>query len=181
MLNSKLRPPKVKKILILFLLFAIGGELLAQGKDYLLVYKPGKKKRYHYYIGQEIIIKPVHNFPTLKGVITGFSDSAIYFGSEDSVHFSSIDRIVVNEDPRVFSKNLWLTNLVVSTGTIGLWELMYLVNTGDLSPDVKTAPAIIAFVTVTPLLVNGIAILVSREECPIGEGDWKLGTVIMPK
>lgn len=159
----------------------MGGELLAQGKDYLLVYKPGKKKRYHYYIGQEIIIKPVHNFPSLKGIITGFSDSAIYFGPEDSVHFSSIDRIVVNENPRIFSKNLWLTNLVVSTGTIGLWEVMYLVNTGDLSPDVKAAPFIIGFVSVTPLLVNGIAILVSREECEIAEGEWKVGTVIMPK
>lgn len=181
MLNLNPRTPGMRKILILILLFATGAELLAQGKDYLLVYKPGKKKRYHYYIGQEIIIKPVHNFPTLRGIITGFSDSAIYFGSDDSVHFSSIERIVVNENPRVFAKNLWLTNIVVSTGSLGIWELMYLVNTGALSPDVRVAPAIIAFTGVTPLIVNGIALLVRRRDCPIGEDEWILGTVIMPK
>lgn len=181
MLNLNHRSRNVKKILFLILVFAFCTELLAQGNDYLVVYKPGKNKRYQYLIGQEIIVKPVRNFPTLRGIVTGFSDSAIYFGPDDSIHFSTIDRIVVNENPRVFAKNLWLTNLIVSTGTIGLWEVMYLVNTGELSPDVKAAPAIIAFVSVTPLLVNGIALLVSPEECQIAEGEWKVGTVIMPK
>lgn len=155
--------------------------LFAQGSDHLLVYKPGKKKRYHYYIGQEIIIKPVRNFPTLRGPIYALSDSAIYFGPSDSIHFSDIEAIVVDEDPRVFGKNLWLTNLIVSTGTIGVWETMYLVNTGELSPDVGAAPFIIAFATLAPVLVNRIAIWVKREECPLGPEEWKLGTVIMPK
>lgn len=170
----------MKKIVLALFVFCLSVSAFGQGKDYLLVYKPGKKKNYHFYIGQDISVKPTHNFPTLRGRITGFSDSAIYFGSSDSIHFQDIAKIIVNEDPRVFGKNLWLTNLVVSTGTIGLWELMYLVNTGELSPDVKAAPGIIAFVSLTPVLVNGLAILFTREECAIKDG-WMLGTVIMPK
>jgi len=170
----------VKKILVALFVICLSASAFGQGKDFLLVYKPGKKKNYHYYVGQDIIVKPTHDFPTLRGTITGFSDSAIYFGPSDSVHFRDIAKIIVNENPRVFGKKLWLTNLAVSSGTIGLWELMYLVNTGELSPDVKAAPGIIAFVSVTPVLVNGLAILFSREECAMEDG-WQLGTVIMPK
>lgn len=171
----------MKKVLFFFLLFCFAGELLAQASNYLVVYNPGKKKRYYYYSGQEIILNPVRDFPEIRGVITGFGDSTIYFGPSDSVHFSTIESIVVDKDPRIFPKGMWLTNLVVSTGTIGLWQIMYLVNTGDLSPDVRTAPAVIGFVTVAPLLVNGVAMLVKRRECNVADGSWKMGTVVMPK
>lgn len=170
----------MKRILLALFVFCLSFSAFGQGKDYLLLYKPGKKSKYHFYFGQDIIIKPIRNFPTVRGTITRFSDSAIYFGPSDSVHFRDIASIVVNENPRIFAKNLWLTNLVVSTGTIGLWELMYLVNDGRLSPDVKAAPGIIAFVSVTPVLVNGVSMLVTRQECRMEDG-WVLGTVLMPK
>jgi len=169
----------VKKLLFALFIGCLSFSTFGQGKDFLLVYKPGKKQKYHYYIGQQIIVKPTRNFPTLRGFITGFSDSAIYFGPTDSIHFSDIDKIIVDEDPRVFGKNLWLTNMLVTSGAIGLWQVMYLVNTGELSPDIKAAPGIIAFVTVTPVLVNIIARIAKREECAMEDG-WKLGTVIMP-
>ena len=167
---------------LLFSLICLGACLFSngQGKDYLLVYQPGKKGRYTYLIGQEIVVKPVRNFPTLKGVIRGFGDSSIYFGMGDSIHFAEIESIVVNEDPRVFSKNLWLSNLVVSTGTIGLWQIMYWVNTGGFSPDIRTVPGIIAFVTLSPIAVNSVARLVTRTECKVSDGSWKIGVVKMP-
>lgn len=169
----------MKKLILLLLVIVAAMQCEAQ-QSYLTVYKPGKKTKYQYHIGDKIVIQPVRNFPRIRGFITDLSDSAIYFGANDSVHFSNIEAIVINEDPRVFGKNLWLTNLVVSSGSIALWELMYKVNTGEFSPDVKAAPVIIGFVTFTPLVVNGVARLVKKTHCPIGEGDWKLGVVSFP-
>lgn len=154
---------------------------MAQGKDYLVVYKPGKTKRFYYFIGDDIKIRPVRNFPSREGVIQALSDSAIYFSANDSVHLSEIASVVIREDGRLLNKNMWLANLIAATGAVAIWEVMYQVNTGDWSPDVKTAPAIIGFVTLTPILINRIAVLFRRTECPVGPGAWRVGTVIMPK
>ncbi|MBI1222279.1 MAG: hypothetical protein GC180_06705 [Bacteroidetes bacterium] len=170
----------IKKLLFLFVLSFFAEEAVSQAESYMLVYKPGKKRRYQYHIGDKIIIKPVRNFPTIHGMISGFSDSAIYFDRDDSIHFSNIETIVVNEDPRFFPKYLWLVNLISTGGTIGLWEVVYLVNAGHLSPDVKAAPYIIGFATLGPVVVNTVVRIFTRTRCPVGQDLWHLGVVRFP-
>ncbi|MDX5320525.1 MAG: hypothetical protein LPK45_05470, partial [Bacteroidota bacterium] len=117
----------MKNLLLLTLAFFFSLSLFSQGKDYLVIHKPGKKKKYYYFIGDQIIIQPARNFPKITGTITGFGDSVIRLDYSDSILFSDIEAIVVNPNPRIFPKNMWLSNLVVSSGTIALWQVAYLV------------------------------------------------------
>ncbi len=169
----------MKKLLFLLFILALGLQSYGQAKSHLVVFKPGNKKRYEYHIGDYIVLRQVRDFPTLRGSIYALSDSAIYLGPGDSILFENIASVVIDEDTRVFPKHLWLTNLISTTGAIGLWQVVYLVNTGELSPDIKSAPYIIGFVTLTPIIVNRIAVAVRRSECSMDAG-WQLATVSMP-
>ncbi len=162
----------------LALLF-FGSFTAAEAQNALYIFKPGKKTRYEYRVGDYIAIRPKQNFPTLRGNIYQISDSCIYFSFNDSIRIDAIDAVLVHEDPRVFSKGYWWKTMAVTAGGIGIWQIMYLVNAGELSPDVKSAPYIIAFTGFIPLTINGVYKLFVRQETKIGPEDWRIGTIVL--
>ena len=165
------------RLILICLLFGLGSDAFSQNALY--VFKPGKSKRYEYRVGSYIAIQPKQNFPVRRGNIYQITDSSIYFSLVDSIKISSIDKVLVKEDPRVFGKGFWWKNMAITGGGIGIWQLMYLVNQGELSPDVRSAPYIIALSGILPLAVNGVAKLVVRKDVKIGPEDWRIGTIVL--
>ena len=165
------------RLIIVCLFLGLGSQAFAQNSLY--IYKPGKSKRYEYRVGDYIAIQPKQNFPVRRGMIFQISDSSIYFSAVDSIKISAIDRVIIKEDPRFFGKGFWWKNMAVTAGGIGIWQIMYLVNQGELSPDVGAAPYIIAFSGIVPLAVNGVIKLVARRDVKIGPEDWRIGTIVL--
>ncbi len=153
----------------------------AQVKDYLMVYRPGKSKRYYYFVGDFISVKPVRDFPVKKGNVYALSDSCLYFSATDSILFSEISAIVIREDKRLLPKNLWLYNLASTGGAMLIWEAMYAINQGKLSPQSQNYPYILGIVTLAPVLINKTAQVFRKDRLQVEDGQWKLGAVILPR
>jgi len=164
---------------VILLVVSIGFVAELQAQNSLYIFKPGKKERYEYHVGSYIAIRPKQNFPVKRGTIYQISDSSIYFSAFDSLKISAIEAVLVNEDPRLFGKGFWWKNMAVTTGALSIWQIMYLVNQGELSPDVKSVPYIIAFTGFVPLAINGVIKLVTRSEVEIGPDDWRIGTIVL--
>jgi hypothetical protein len=167
----------LKNILVVFICVLIYTDIFGQGADYIVVHKPGKKKRYYYHTGSFIIVKPQQDFPVRKGVISAISANAIYFSTADSILFSDIHQIILKEDTRPLSSGLWLQGLIGATGSIAIWQAAWLVNGGSLSPDVKAAPGIIAFVTLLPIVVNQTGRLLITGKRKISPDNWQIAAI----
>lgn len=169
----------MKKWLLLLLLFIFGmGEALA--KDYLVVYKPGKKQRYYYFVGDQIKLRPQRNFPMRNGSIHSFTDSALYFSPDDSILYSEIDYIQIRERAEFFPKQLWAINLFSTGLATAAIEASYLSSTGAFSPFVGASVGVTAVVTLLPIVVNSTLRLVRRTRCYIGPDQFKIGVVNLP-
>lgn len=170
----------MKKLFCLILLCIFSIPLLAQ-QDYMMVYKPGKKKRYYYFIGDHIKVRPVRNFPMREGTIYALSDSALYFSQVDSILYSEIDYVQIRERAGLFSSQFLVYNTTSVVGSLLIMEAAYLVNTGKNSPYLKQGGIIVAAVTGIPLAIQGITALVRKTRVYIRPEEYRIGIVQMPK
>lgn len=78
----------------LLLLCMLSGPADAQLKQFLILEKPGTKKRMRYYVGDEIIFKLNGKKDVYEAVIVGFSDSAFYVGNWTPVAIGDVEAII---------------------------------------------------------------------------------------
>lgn len=159
--------------------FFLCGEAVAQSQDFLVLYKPGKRKRYYFHIGDHIALRPTKDFPLFSGSISRLGDSTIYIG-KDSIHFGQIEYVFIDKNERIFPKNMALFNLAAGLGTVGIFQVASLVNSGALTANVIDNLYVVGVLAVLPVVVNSIKRICTKEEYYLHTGKWRLDSVIIP-
>lgn len=76
------------------MLCVLSGSADAQLKQFLILEKPGTKKRMRYYAGDDIIFKLYDEKTIYEAVIVGFSDSSFYVGNWTPIAIGDVEAII---------------------------------------------------------------------------------------
>ncbi len=161
------------------LLFFIGFAAYSHAQqNFLIMSKPGSTKRYYFYIGNEIIFKTMESdyFETNK--IVGIQKDQIIFPYNE-IPYSYIKTIKLNKNTEIMPwRQVWASGVSI-LGSLGIWNLALLVNTGKPSEYLGRELVFFTGLVALPVVLNLGKRAFTKKEYQINESAWKLEPVIL--
>ncbi len=166
---------KYFSLLLIFLGFAA---FTHAQQNFLIMSKPGSTKRYYFYIGQDIIFKTMESDYFETNQILKIKKDLLIFPNNE-LQYSQIKAIKLDKSTEIMPWKQVMASGVSLLGSLGIWNLALIVNTGRPSEYIGREFAFFSGIIAIPVALNFGKRAFTKTEYKINESAWKLEPVIL--